>query len=98
MASESWMLGFVFVSMFLLSAKDLCKASCQRQIQACVLQELYLKDIPFKARSRPLGPRSWPNRSSDHLHSKRQSLAKHRELCAPLRRRGVQVLSCQKNS
>lgn len=37
MASESWMLGFVFVSMFPLSAKDLCRASCQCQIQARVI-------------------------------------------------------------
>ena len=36
-ASESWMLGFVFVSMLLLSARDLCRACCQCQIQAQVI-------------------------------------------------------------
>lgn len=34
MASESWMLGFVFVSRIPLSARDLCKISCQCHIQA----------------------------------------------------------------
>ena len=37
MASESCMLGFVFDSKFPLSAKDLCRASCQYQIQARVI-------------------------------------------------------------
>ncbi len=37
MASESWMLGFVFASKFPLSAKDLCRTSCQYQNQARVI-------------------------------------------------------------
>lgn len=33
-ASESWMLGLVFASLLLLSAKNLCRGCCQCQIQA----------------------------------------------------------------
>ena len=33
-ASESWMLGLVFASLLRLSAKDLCRASCQCQVRA----------------------------------------------------------------
>ena len=38
MASESWMLGFVFLSVVPLSTKDLCKTSCQCQLQARVIE------------------------------------------------------------
>ena len=37
MASESWILGLVFASLLLLSAKDLCSASCQCLIRASVI-------------------------------------------------------------
>ncbi len=67
--SESWMLGFVFGSMFAFSAKNLCEASCQCQIKSKLVQllKLYLEDAPVNARSGPLSPGSWPNRSSGHL-------------------------------